>query len=70
MGQATMTKPNTGARYEIAIDGTTRSYRDSEKIVMEAAIHLKTKHPQSEVTVRDLATGNVTAVKHPPLQSR
>jgi hypothetical protein len=63
-----MSRPNTGARYEIAIDGTTRTYRDTEKIAIEAATHLKTKQPQSEITVRDVETGKVTAVKH-PLQS-
>jgi electron transfer flavoprotein alpha/beta subunit len=69
MGQAKMTKAKTGAQYEIAIDGTTRTYRDTEKIAIEAAIRLKTKQPQSEITVRDVETGKVTPVKH-PLQSR
>jgi hypothetical protein len=48
-----MTK-NTGARYETAIDGTPRAYRDIQKIAMAAAAHLKTKQPHSEVTIRDL----------------
>jgi len=64
-----MTKPNTGTRYEIAIDGTPRTYRDTEKIALEAGTRLKTKQPHSEVTVRDMETGKVTPVKH-PLQSR
>jgi len=46
-----MTKPNTGTRYEIAIDGTPRTYRDTEKIALEAGTRLKTKQPHSEVTV-------------------
>jgi hypothetical protein len=28
-----------GARYEIAIDGTPRTFRDTEKIALEAARH-------------------------------
>ena len=39
--QALMT---SGARYEIAIDGTTRTY-DREGIAREAATHLKRKNP-------------------------
>jgi len=34
---------NTGARFEIAIDGTLRIYRDRKDIAIEAATHLKTK---------------------------
>jgi hypothetical protein len=33
----------TGARYEIAIDGATRTYRDRKDMAIEAATHLKTK---------------------------
>jgi hypothetical protein len=69
MGRATMTKPNTGARYEISIDGTTRAYRDVERLAIEAATYLKTKQPHSQITVRDIETGKTTPVKH-PLQSR
>jgi hypothetical protein len=59
-----MTK-NTGARYEIAIDGTPRTYRDSIEGAWAAATNLKTKQPNAEITVRDLQTGTVTTVKHP-----
>jgi hypothetical protein len=55
----------SGARYEIAIDGTTRTYRDQEDIAQEAANHLKRINPNCEVTLRDLQTGTVTAIKHP-----
>jgi hypothetical protein len=47
--QAAMTKP-VGARYEIAIDGTTRKYRDD--YAREAATLLKVKQPHVEVTLR------------------
>jgi len=55
----------TGARFEIAIDGTPRSYRDIEKLAFEAAARLKTKQPHSEITVRDAETGKITSFKHP-----
>ena len=49
-------KVNTGARYEIAINGTPRTYRDRKELAIEAATLLKTKNVHSEVTVRDLET--------------
>jgi electron transfer flavoprotein alpha/beta subunit len=55
----------TGACYEIAIDGMPRSYRDRKELAIEAATFLKTKNVHSEVTVRDLGTGETIAVKHP-----
>jgi hypothetical protein len=55
----------TGACYEIAIDGTPRSYRDRKELAIEAATFLKTKNPNAELTVRDLVTGETIAVKHP-----
>ena len=55
----------TGACYEIAIDGTPRSYRDRKELAIEAATFLKTKNPNAELTVRDLETGETIAVKHP-----
>jgi hypothetical protein len=59
-----MTK-NTGARYEIAIDGTIRTYRDGEELAREAAIYLKKLNPKSEITLRDPQTGTVTKIEHP-----
>jgi hypothetical protein len=35
----------SGARYEIAVDGTPRTYRDREDYAREAATLLKTKQP-------------------------
>jgi hypothetical protein len=55
----------TGACYEIAIDGTPRSYRDRKELAIEAATFLKTKNPNAELAVRDLVTGETIAVKHP-----
>ena len=34
---------NTGVRYEIAIDGTPRTYRDLKELAIEAAARLKTR---------------------------
>ena len=56
---------NTGARYEIAIDGTPRTSRDTIEGAWAAATTLKTKQPNAEITLRDLQTGTVTVVKHP-----
>ena len=52
----------TGAQFEIRIDGTPRSYRDRKDYAMEAARLLKSKNPHSMVEVRDLKSGDVTAV--------
>jgi hypothetical protein len=59
-----MSKPE-GARYEIAIDSTTRTSRDQEQLAREAATYLKKLNPNSEITLRDLQTGTVTVIKHP-----
>ena len=52
----------TGAQFEIRIDGTARTYRDRKDYAMEAARLLKSKIPHSMVEVRDLKSGDVTAV--------
>ena len=53
-----------GARFEISIDGTTRTYRDQEELAREAATYIKKLNPNSEITLRDLQTGTVTVMKH------
>jgi hypothetical protein len=52
----------TGAQYEIRIDGTPRTYRDRRDYAMEAARLIKSKQPHSIVEVKDLRSGDVTAV--------
>ena len=52
----------TGAQFEIRIDGTPRTYRDRKDYAMEAARLLKSKNPHSIVEVRDLRSGDVTAL--------
>ena len=52
----------TGAQFEIRIDATPRSYRDRKDYAMEAARLIKSKNPHSMVEVKDLKSGDVTAV--------
>jgi hypothetical protein len=49
----------TGAQFEIRIDDTPRSYPD---YAMETARLIKSKNPRSTVEVKDLQSGDVTAV--------
>lgn len=56
----------TGAQFEIRIDGTPRTYRDRKDYAMEAARLLKSKNPHSTVEVKDLKSGDVTAVVNWP----
>ncbi len=51
-----------GAQFEIRIDGTPRTYRDRKDYAMEAARFLKGKNPHSMVEVKELQSGDVTAV--------
>jgi hypothetical protein len=55
----------TGAQFEIRIDSTPRSYRDRKDFAMEAA-RLTKKNPHSMVEVKDLKSGDITAVAHRP----
>jgi hypothetical protein len=50
--------------FEISIDGKPRSYRDRKSVAIEAAEHLKRKHPNSMVVVRDLRKGEGTEIKY------
>ena len=56
---------NAGARFEVAIDGTTRTYCDLRELAIEAATRLKTKNPNADVTLRDVEAGETVTVKHP-----
>jgi hypothetical protein len=55
----------SGARYEIAIDGTTLVHGDSDQAARATAMNLKRLNPNSEITLRDLQTGAVTKIEHP-----
>jgi hypothetical protein len=52
----------TGAQFEIRIDGTPRTCGDRKDYAMEAARLIKSKNPHSMVEVKDLQSGDVTAV--------
>jgi hypothetical protein len=54
----------SGAQFEIRIDNTPRTYRDRKDFAMEAASLLKSRNPHSVVEVRDLKSGEVTAVAY------
>jgi hypothetical protein len=56
----------TGSQFEVRIDGAPRTYRDRKDYAMEAARLLKSKQPHSMVEVRDLKSGEVTAVASRP----
>lgn len=53
---------HTGARFEIIVDGTPRSYRDVKGVAVEAAKTLKERHSTQEVSVRDLRDGTVVTI--------
>ena len=52
----------TGAQFEIRIDGSACSYRDRKDYAMEATRLIKSKNPHSMVEIKDLKSGDVTAV--------
>jgi hypothetical protein len=47
---------NRGARFEILVDGKTRSYPDRREVAIEAAQFLKGGSPHVDVAVRDIRT--------------
>lgn len=49
-------KTNTGAQYEISIDGVPRTHRDQKNIALESAKFLKSRNPNSVVKLKDLQT--------------
>ena len=50
-------KPNSGAQFEISIDGVPRTYRDRKDLALESAQFLKSRNPNSVVKLKDLQTG-------------
>jgi hypothetical protein len=50
--------------FEILVDGKPRSYRDTKLTAMGAAQFLKGRSPHSEVSVKDLKSGEITVVAH------
>ena len=62
LGQAEM-KKQRGANYEIAVDGTPRSYRVDKQIARLCRSTMQ--NLGAKLTVRDLTTGEIIVVKHP-----
>jgi hypothetical protein len=46
-GNGAMKSSRSGARFEISVDGTLRTYRDTKEIALEAAELLKSRNPNS-----------------------
>ena len=53
-----------GAQFEISIDGKPRSHRERREVAIEAAEFLKRKFPNCDIVVKDLQSGEVTAVAY------
>ncbi len=49
-----MTTKDTGAHFEISINGVPRTHRDVRETAIEAALYHKQRVPTEEVRVRDL----------------
>ena len=57
-------KTQTGAQFEISVDGKPRSYRVTKAMAIEAAEYLKNTTPNCDVVVKDLVTGETMAVAY------
>ena len=55
-----------GARYEIFVDGKSRTMRDTKAVAIDAGEYLKSKNPNVEVAVRDLVGGETIVIKNVP----
>jgi hypothetical protein len=53
---------NSGAQFEISIDGVPRTYRDRQDIALQTSRFLKSRNPHSVVKLKDLQTGEETIV--------
>ena len=49
---------NTGADYEIKIDGVVRSHHDLREPAIEAARFLQTRNPGATIVITDLRGGS------------
>jgi hypothetical protein len=62
IGMTSAHKKNTGARWEITVDGIPRSYRDDQRLAIEGAEYLKRANPGAEVTRRGCESIEVAIV--------
>jgi hypothetical protein len=61
-----MTENGFGAMFEILVDRKPLSYRDRKDVAIDSAKFLKSRHPHSEVAVKNLRSGEISAVAHTP----
>jgi hypothetical protein len=61
--QMTPTTKAPSAQFEISV-GKLRTYRDRKAVAIEAAEYLRRKHPNSEVVVKDLRSGEGAEIKY------
>ena len=52
-------KTDTGARYEIIVNGVSRMHRDDLTIALETAEHLRSKPENKMVAVKDAVTSQI-----------
>ena len=57
-----MDRKDTGANFQILVDGKSLSHRDVLETALEAGIFLKQRHSQGEIVVRDLKSGGQTVI--------
>ena len=58
----------SGARYDIIVEGAVRPHRDTREAALEAANVLKALNPDGKIVMRDLQTG-ADAVRATPRTS-
>jgi hypothetical protein len=57
-----MMRKDDGAKFQITVDGKSRSYRDTREAAVEAGMVLKQRNPPSEVVVRDMRNDVQTVI--------
>jgi hypothetical protein len=56
------------AQYQISRDGIPRSYCGRKDIALQTARFLKSRNPNSTITLKDLQTGEETVVAFKPAE--
>src|ERR1700726_4590653 len=57
-----MDRKEDGAKFQIVVDGKSRSYRDERETAVEAGMFLKERYPQSESSFLDVQSGVQTVI--------
>jgi hypothetical protein len=61
----TVTTVSSKAEYQIVVNGSPRDFKVREKFARATAAIIKRKHPDAEVMLRELETGEVTVIDQP-----